>query len=97
MEILGFSLNAGEIITKIIYVFVSLRGFEYSVIKQNFIGYLVCEYVCVCLLKTFFLKILLIMLGKQDMVLDLLLRCFIEMLDFIFCLPQILKNYKPTM
>ena len=51
--------------------------------------------MCVC--TKIFLKILLITLGKQDLVLDLLFRCFIEVDIFIFCLPQILKNYEPTM
>ena len=53
--------------------------------------------VCVCVCTKIFLQILLITLGKQDLVLDLLFRCFIEVDIFIFCLPQILKNYEPTM
>ena len=56
-------------------------------LKPNFIEHHVC--VCVHMhARVFFLKVLFILLGRQDMDLDSFVRCFIEMIVFIFCIPN---------
>lgn len=37
-----------------------------------------------------------IILAKQDVLKDVLLRCLIEMVVFICCLPKVFKEHKPT-